>query len=142
MPSGPLFKSVSFKNGAAYISFDYSEGLHASDNNEIRTFELSGDDQIFYPAKAAVVNGELKVWSDKVKKRADNSALWLATVYSCQFGEWCRVAGFNVPFGCEITIGGSFVLPHWNDKKDVRYEKIANVNDDGMPPDDIRCRGI
>lgn len=68
VPSGPLFKSVSFKNGAAYISFDYSEGLHASDNNEIRTFELSGDDQIFYPAKAAVVNGELKVWSDKVKE--------------------------------------------------------------------------
>lgn len=25
-------------------------------------------DQIFYPAKAAVVNGELKVWSDKVKE--------------------------------------------------------------------------
>lgn len=51
VPSGPLFKSVSFKNGAAYISFDYSEGLHASDNNEIRTFELAGDDQLFYPAK-------------------------------------------------------------------------------------------
>ena len=68
VPSGPLFKSVSFKNGAAYISFDYSEGLHASDNNEIRTFELAGGDQIFYPAKAVVVNGELKVWSDKVKE--------------------------------------------------------------------------
>lgn len=68
VPSGPLFKSVSFKNGAAYISFDYSEGLHASDNNEIRTFELAGDDQLFYPAKAVVVNGELKIWSDKVKE--------------------------------------------------------------------------
>ena len=68
VPSGPLFKSVSFKNGAAYISFDYAEELSTSDGKPLRTFEVAGDDGLFYPAQAVVENGKIKVWSDKVKE--------------------------------------------------------------------------
>lgn len=66
-PSGPMFKSVTFNCGVAYPTFNYSEGLQASDGGEIIGFEVAGDDKIFYPAKAEVIKGKLKVWSKEVK---------------------------------------------------------------------------
>ena len=68
IPSGPLYKSVVFSGGAAYISFDYAEKLSTSDGKPLRTFEVAGDDGLFYPAQAVVENGKIKVWSDKVKE--------------------------------------------------------------------------
>lgn len=68
IPSGPLYKSVVFSEGAAYIAFDYAEELSTSDGKPVRTFEVAGDDGLFYPAQAVVENGKMKVWSDKVKK--------------------------------------------------------------------------
>lgn len=67
VPSGPLASEVIFEKGAAYVSFDYGENLQTSDGQEIRTFEVAGEDQMFYPAKAKVEGDFLKVWSDKVK---------------------------------------------------------------------------
>ena len=68
VPSGPLYKSVSFQKNVAYVSFDYTEGMKAADGNEIVTFEVAGEDQMFYPAKAVVEGNQVKVWSDKVKE--------------------------------------------------------------------------
>ena len=68
VPSGPLYKSVSFQKNVAYVSFDYAEGMKATDGNEIVTFEVAGEDQMFYPAKAVVEGNQVKVWSDKVKE--------------------------------------------------------------------------
>ena len=68
IPSGPLYKSGVFSGGAAYISFDYAEGLSTSDGKPLRTFEVAGDDGLFYPAQAVVEDGKIKVWSDKVKE--------------------------------------------------------------------------
>lgn len=65
-PSGPLFRSVSFKEGVAYVTFDYAQGLSSSDNKALRTFEIAGADQVYYPAQAEIVDGKVKVWSDKV----------------------------------------------------------------------------
>ena len=66
-PSGPMFKEVTFDSGAAYPTFKYGEGLQSSDGCEIIGFEVAGEDKIFYPAKAEVKNGKLKVWSKEVK---------------------------------------------------------------------------
>ncbi len=66
-PSGPLYKSVTFNKGIAYVSFDYAEGMKAADGKDLLTFELAGEDQMFYPAKAVVEGNQVKVWSDKVK---------------------------------------------------------------------------
>ena len=69
VPSGPLYKSVSFVKNIAYVSFDYADGLKAVEEGEaLRTFEVAGEDQIFYPAKAIVEGKRVKVWSDKVKE--------------------------------------------------------------------------
>ena len=65
-PSGPLFKSVRYAEGAAFITFDYAQGLHSSDGKPLRTFELSGSNGIFYPATAEVVGNQVKVTSPQV----------------------------------------------------------------------------
>ena len=68
VPSGPLYRSVEFQKNVAYVSFDYAEGMKASEGMELRTFEIAGDDQMFYPAQAIVEGNRVKVWSDKVKE--------------------------------------------------------------------------
>lgn len=68
IPSGPLFNKVSFSGDTARVTFDYGEGLQTSDGQPIRTFELSGEDGLFYPADAQVIgNGTLLVRSAHVK---------------------------------------------------------------------------
>lgn len=68
VPSGPLYKSVTFNKNVATISFDYAEGLKPSEGTELRTFEIAGEDRVFYPAKAVVEGNRVKVWSDRVKE--------------------------------------------------------------------------
>ena len=68
VPSGPLADKVVYEKGAAYVSFEYGDGLKASDGKDIRTFEVAGDDMMYYPAHAVVEGNRLKVWSDKVKE--------------------------------------------------------------------------
>lgn len=66
VPSGPLFRSVDFKDNAAYVTFDYAEGLTTSDGAPIHTFEIAGNEGLYYPAQAVVENDKVKVWSDQV----------------------------------------------------------------------------
>lgn len=68
VPSGPLYKSVTFNKNVATISFDYAEGMKPSEGTELRTFEIAGEDRVFYPAKAVVEGNRVKVWSDRVKE--------------------------------------------------------------------------
>ena len=68
VPSGPLYKDVSFRKNVAYVSFDYADGLKASEGEELCTFELAGEDQVFYPAKAVIEGKQVKVWSMYVKE--------------------------------------------------------------------------
>lgn len=67
LPSGPLYRSVVLGDGAAFVLFDYADGMHASDGKALRSFELSEDGDHFYPAEAEVVGREVRVYSDKVK---------------------------------------------------------------------------
>ncbi len=69
VPSGPLYKSVSFVKGKAYVDFEYSKGLKPSVEGErLRAFEIAGDDEIFYPAEAVVEGNQVKVWAKEVKE--------------------------------------------------------------------------
>ena len=68
VPSGPLYKSVSFVGGKAYVEFKYAEGMKPSvEGEKLRTFEIAGEDGMFYPAQAEVEGGKIKVWSKEVK---------------------------------------------------------------------------
>lgn len=67
VPSGPLFRGVEYKDGAAYVSFDYAEGLRASDGKPLRTFEVAEMEGVYYPATAEVVGDRIKVYNKNVK---------------------------------------------------------------------------
>lgn len=66
LPSGPLYRSVEFKDKAAYVSFDYGEGMRTANGKELNTFEIAEHDGLFVPAQAQIIDGRVKVWSDKV----------------------------------------------------------------------------
>lgn len=66
IPSGPLYRSIEFKDAAAYISFDYAKGLHTSDGQPVRTFEIAEHDGLFVPAQAEIIGGKVKVWNEKI----------------------------------------------------------------------------
>ncbi|WP_289294162.1 MULTISPECIES: GDSL-type esterase/lipase family protein [Bacteroides] len=67
VPSGPLFRSAEFRKGAAYVSFDFADGMSSSDGKALRTFEVAETEGLFYPAKAEIVGDQIKVYSDQVK---------------------------------------------------------------------------
>ncbi|MCQ2304828.1 MAG: GDSL-type esterase/lipase family protein [Bacteroidales bacterium] len=67
IPSGPLFKSIETKDNAIFISFDYAEGLHASDGKALRTFEIAEQEGQFVSANAEVVGNQVKVWNDSIQ---------------------------------------------------------------------------
>lgn len=68
VPSGPLARSARMQDGEIYISFDYGNGLRASDGAPLRTFEVAEEDGLYEPAVAEVLEtGSVKVRSDKVK---------------------------------------------------------------------------
>lgn len=68
LPSGPLYRSVSFKADTAYITFDYGAGMHSADGGKLRTFEIAEHDGLFVPAEARIVDGKtIKVWSSQIK---------------------------------------------------------------------------
>ena len=67
VPSGPLFRSVEFKGKEALVSFDYAEGLHSSDGQPLRTFEIAEYEGEFHPAEATIVGNQIRLTSKEVK---------------------------------------------------------------------------
>lgn len=67
IPSGPLFRSVTFRDNAAYVTFDYGEGLRTSDGEPVRSFEIAEQEGLFFPARVEIeAEGRVKLWSDRV----------------------------------------------------------------------------
>jgi sialate O-acetylesterase len=66
-PMGPSNPKAKFHDGEAEISFSYADGLKSADGKELRTFELAGEDGLFYTAEATVNGNEVVVRSEKVK---------------------------------------------------------------------------
>lgn len=57
---GPVYKDVEFKDGAAVVSFDYARTL-SPQNRPLAGFDIAGEDKVFYPAEAVIVNGKAQV---------------------------------------------------------------------------------
>lgn len=67
VPAGPMFRSADFRNGAAYVQFENADGLRAANEGDsLQTFELAGEDHIFYPAQAEVQGQTVRVRSKQV----------------------------------------------------------------------------
>lgn len=68
VPSGPLFRSMELRDGAAYLSFDYAENMGSADRQPLRTFEVAETKGVYYPATAEVIGSQIKVYNKKVKQ--------------------------------------------------------------------------
>lgn len=66
--TGPVYKSMSEKEGALFLSFAAAETGIFSPKTELSNFEIAGEDKIFYPAKAEIIaHKQVKIYSLDVK---------------------------------------------------------------------------
>ena len=66
--TGPVYKSMTEKEGALFLSFDAAETGIFSPETELSDFEIAGEDKIFYPAKAEIIaHKQVKIYSLDVK---------------------------------------------------------------------------
>ena len=66
--TGPVYKSMTEKEGALFLSFDAAETGIFSTETEVSCFEIAGEDKVFYPAKAEIISHkQVKVSSLNVK---------------------------------------------------------------------------
>ena len=83
----PVLKNYTIKGDKIEVTLTGKSKLMAKDQQSLRGFEIAGEDQVFYPANASIVNNKLVVTSDKISKpiavrygwKEDNSDLNLFT---------------------------------------------------------------
>lgn len=63
--SGPVYKGHQIRGSRILVSFDYAEKLTAGERT-ISSFEIAGNDKVFYPAKAKIKGNKVQVWSKEV----------------------------------------------------------------------------
>lgn len=59
VPCGPVLTQAVCEEGKVVLSFDYADGLKTSDGQELRCFEVAGQDEVFVPAEATIVDGKV-----------------------------------------------------------------------------------
>lgn len=65
---GPLYRSFQQKGSKIEITFEHGEMGMTPENEEVQGFEIAGEDGLFYPAKARIINGSsrIEVWLETV----------------------------------------------------------------------------
>lgn len=106
--ASPVYKSQETKNGAIILKFKNAEsGLYAP--GELEGFEIAGEDKIFYPATAEIINRKhLSVKNEEVKNPVAVRYAWK---------NWVEGTLFNT----HLLPASSFRTDKWNDAK--RYKK-------------------
>ncbi len=64
--SGPLYKTATFTNHKAVVTFDHAAGLKSTDGQALRMFELAGEDGKWAWADAKIENDTITVTSTHV----------------------------------------------------------------------------
>jgi len=63
----PVYKSVEFKDGKAYLTFQFaSQGLTPF-TGQVIGFEIAGEDRHFQPAQAIIEKGKVVVWCQSIE---------------------------------------------------------------------------
>ena len=56
-PSGPTIRSAHNKGNGIILTFDHADGLRASDNTKLKTFEVADEKGLYYPADKVEIKG-------------------------------------------------------------------------------------
>ena len=73
--SGPLYKEIKVKNNKATVYFDNAEGLHFKAGPS-SLFEIAGEDGVYHPAIAKIVNETVVLSSKDVQKPTSVRFAW------------------------------------------------------------------
>ena len=76
--SGPLYKTATFTDDQAIVSFDHATGLKSTDGEALRMFELAGEDGKWAWADAKIENDTIVVTSTQVKSPKKVRFAWHA----------------------------------------------------------------
>lgn len=74
--SGPIFKTVTYKEGKAVLNFDYLTGTASNDAKSLSGFTIAGKDGKFVTATAKLVGKTLEVSAPEVKQPAEVRYDW------------------------------------------------------------------
>ncbi len=86
--NGPVYRDHYYADGGIMISFDFSEGMKLTGEEG---FEISGRDNVFYPAKAEIRCGKLFLKSENVTKPVNARYAWT------NFGKATLFGGNDLP---------------------------------------------
>ncbi len=76
--SGPIYNHMKINRQHIQIYFDYANSGLTNKGEQLKEFEIAGEDHIFYPAEAAIKGNTLVVSSSKVKKPIAVRFAWKA----------------------------------------------------------------
>lgn len=63
--SGPAIRRATLRNGSVIAEFDFGDGMHTSDGQPLRRFELAEYDGYYFPAEAVVCDdGTIRIYSN------------------------------------------------------------------------------
>ncbi|MEG0993699.1 MAG: sialate O-acetylesterase [Bacteroidales bacterium] len=99
--AGPVLGGYQLKEDKIELKFDFAENGLNPENAEIIGFEIAGDDGIFYPANARIINGSSRVsiWNDSIQSpRQLRYAFRNYTVSNLTNGYGLPAAGFQINF--------------------------------------------
>jgi len=74
--SGPIYKSSEIKGNQVILLFASVGGGLVAKGGELKCFEICGIDNVFYPAKAKILNDKIVVTSEKVDKPVAARYAW------------------------------------------------------------------
>ena len=63
----PVYKSMKIDKDQITVSFSNAENGLSAFGNDLSAFEIAGEDKVFYPAKAKIIRGGVRVQNDNVK---------------------------------------------------------------------------
>ncbi len=81
--SGPTYKSMSIEGEKVRIQFDFADGLAAKDGEELKRFEICGEDQKFHWADAQIDGQSVVVSSAEVKSPVAVRYAWAENPAGC-----------------------------------------------------------
>lgn len=76
--SGPIYNQMKIKNNRVQLFFDYVNSGFKKTTEDLKEFEIAGEDKIFYPAKAKIEGKTIVVSSPKAKKPVAVRFAWKA----------------------------------------------------------------
>lgn len=81
--SGPSYKSFVVDGNRVKVSFDFNEGLTASDGKPLKRFEIAGDDKKFHWGEATIEDNEVVITCEKVTSPVAVRYAWSENPEGC-----------------------------------------------------------